>query len=268
MNYDQMVNQLQPAVIDAAHQEVLSRFSRENEKAQTKRDGSVVTEADLAVQERLIDDLRQRWPSIPMLGEEMSVAEQQQLLASSRSFWCLDPLDGTSNFASGIPLFAVSLALVENGRVKLGLIYDPVRDECFTAIEGGGCFLNGRRLLNEKDSSVELASLIAVVDFKRLKGRLPEEIVRQHPFRSQRNFGSCALEWCWLAAGRFQLYLHGGMKIWDHSAGSLMLSEANGCSSSFDGDPVFKPVLMPRAVIASCNKSAHDLWQQWIDKYM
>lgn len=268
MNYQHILDQLLPAVKTVARQEVLFRFNNVYESTVTKRDGSVVTEADLAAQTSLTDYLRQQWPDIPMLGEEMSAIGQQQLLESAGSFWCLDPLDGTSNFASGIPFFAVSLALVEQGQVKLGLIYDPVRDECYSAIEGGGSYLNGKPLLNGNESTESLDSLIAVVDLKRLPWNMLEPIVREHPFRSQRNFGSCALEWCWLAAGRFQIYLHGGMKIWDHSAGSLILSEAKGYSTSFDGESVFKPVLSPRPVIAACNRSSHDLWKQWIDNHV
>ena len=126
-------------------------------------------------------------------------SEQQQQLLNSKAVWCLDPLDGTSNFASGIPFFAVSLALIENQQTSLGLIYDPIRKECFSAIKGEGCWLNGARVSSvNNESTGELRQMIAVVDLKRLlkppyKGLLAA-ICEKHPYRSQRNFGSCLLQ--------------------------------------------------------------------------
>lgn len=268
IDYRQIVDQLTTIVSEIADAEIIPRFNqvlnKSSSQSSTKLDGSVVTQADLAMQSRLTLTLKERWPSIAMLGEEMNSEQQEELLKSSSFFWCVDPLDGTSNFASGIPCFAVSIALVEQGAVKLGVIYDPVRKECYSAIVNGGCQLNGKPLDNRSESVLELKSMIAVVDLKRLKSDILMKVVREHPFRSQRNFGSCALEWCWLAANRFQVYLHGGMKIWDHAAGSLILAEAGGWSVSFDGNPVFRSVLEPRPVIAGSDKRSFQLWSRWL----
>ena len=122
---------LKDIITPAAQDELLPRFARV--ERQHKRDGSVLTEADLAVQTRIAAQLLQQWPETLFLGEEMTTAEQAELLTSGQPVWCLDPLDGTSNFAAGIPYFCVSLALLQQGEVLLGMVYDPVRDECFTA---------------------------------------------------------------------------------------------------------------------------------------
>ena len=267
-NYQSLLPKLSSLVREVAGQELMPRFMSQSFDQHTKRDGSVVTEADSAVQERIASSLQAQWPDIAFLGEEMTPDAQQRMMQSN-AVWCLDPLDGTSNFASGIPFFAVSLALIENQQQKLGLIYDPLRDECFTAIKGEGCHLNGKLLATAglHGDLTSLKQMIAVVDLKRLRGAVLTSLVTEHPFRSQRNFGSCALEWCWLAAGRFQLYIHGGQKLWDYAAGSLILQEAGGALSTIRGEEVFAATLEPRPVVAAFNQSAYTQWYGLIDKY-
>jgi myo-inositol-1(or 4)-monophosphatase len=267
-NYQTMLAELSRAIREIAKEELLPRFTSQRFDQQTKRDGSVVTEADGAVQAHIASFLQAQWPEIAFLGEEMSAHEQQRMM-QNKSVWCLDPLDGTSNFATGIPFFGVSLALIENQQQTLGLIYDPIRDECFTAIKDGGCWLNGVALSTAgmHANMTELKKMIAVVDLKRLRGPVLTSLVTEHPFRSQRNFGSCALEWCWLAAGRFQLYIHGGQKLWDYAAGTLILKEAGGVSTSIAGDEVFASSLEPRPVVAAFNSMAHQLWYAWIEQH-
>ena len=120
---------LKQLITTIAREELLPRFA--DVQRSTKADGSFVTEADLAVQERITNILKQHYPQTPLLGEEMTADEQSELLANSDSLWCLDPLDGTSNFAVGTPYYAISLALIERGVPTLGIVYDPNRDECF-----------------------------------------------------------------------------------------------------------------------------------------
>ncbi|WP_455218942.1 inositol monophosphatase family protein [Kaarinaea lacus] len=263
--YQSMLTELGDLVRTVAQEEILPRFNSQSFDQKTKRDGSVVTEVDSAVQQRIALSLQAKWPDIAFLGEEMSVEEQQSMVQSN-AVWCLDPLDGTSNFASGIPYFGVSLALIENQQQTLGLIYDPVRDECYTAAKGEGCWLNGKVLSSAgmHANLTELKQMIAVVDLKRLRGSVLTSLVSEHPFRSQRNFGSCALEWCWLAAGRFQLYIHGGQKLWDYAAGTLILEEAGGATTTLSGDEVFTVSLEPRPVVAAFNKAAYKKWYTWI----
>lgn len=248
-----------------SHQEILPRFRRV--LSQTKADGSPVTEADLAVQRRLAAALGELDPLRPLLGEEMTQDQQQALLTRSEGeFWCLDPLDGTSNFAAGFPLFAVSLALVGQGKPQVGLIYDPIREECFSAIRGQGCWLNGEPLHLPADPQ-PLRSALAMVDFKRLEPRLAYRLLQRPPVRSLRSLGSVALEWCWLAAGRFGVYLHGAQSLWDYAAGALLLAEAGGAGLLLDpqgraGTPMN---LAPRRVIAAASPELLREWQDWLD---
>jgi len=266
--YLEMISRLEPMVRQVADEIIVPRFESKEFAEQVKFDGSVLTEVDKQVQDKIQKKLSQIWPDIALLGEEMSAEKQQELL-QSKSVWCLDPIDGTSNFASGIPFFGVSLALIEKGQSRLGLIYDPIRKECFTAVQGKGCWLNGDELPTvKKTSAVALKEMIAVVDLKRLlkpeSKKLLQAICDKHPYRSQRNFGSCALEWCWLAAGRIQIYIHGGQKLWDYAAGLLILNEAGGVASTIDGEIIAPQNLIPQSVVGGCNKIIYQTWYEWI----
>jgi myo-inositol-1(or 4)-monophosphatase len=248
---------------EVASEELMPRFGRL--AAREKADGSLVTEADTAVQQRLATALRTHWPQIPLLGEEMTEEEQARLLdASDEGLWCLDPIDGTSNYACGFPGFCISLALLRAGRVELGLVLDPVRDECFSARRGGGAWLNGHAIAPYAPGGL-LHDCIAVIDFKRLPAARVAGLFGPDSFRSQRNLGAVALEWCWLGAGRFQLYLHGGQGLWDHAAGRLIAAEAGaatrlyaGNSTEPDGEGAL--TLGKRVAIGAANE---DLLSQW-----
>lgn len=236
----------------------------ENVGYDIKADGSLITEIDTRMQAALIQALQKHYPAYDILGEEMSPEEQQKKLQSSDTgLWILDPLDGTSNFAAGIPIFSVSLALVRQGQVVQALIHDPVRDECFAAARGEGAWLN-QSPLRLQEHRQTLSRCIAQVDLKRLPKPLAGRIATDHPFASQRNFGSGALDWCWLAAGRAQLYLHGGQKLWDYAAGQLILQEAGGSCMSFDQQPVYNTSLVPRPVIAATSDILQRQWAKYL----
>lgn len=246
-----------------AQEEILPRFERIG--FSLKQDGSLLTEADLATNRRIREFLQQHWPAIAFLSEEMERDEQESLLRDTSMLWCLDPLDGTSNFAAGIPLFAVSLALFQQGQVVLALTYDPVRDEMFSAELGKGAWLNGRRLQCQR-SGFRLQNAVAIVDFKRLSSRLKQKLIENPPYGSQRNVGSCVLEWAWMVANRGNLYLHGGMKLWDLAAGTLLLAEAGGYAATLQGEPVFKRSMQPRSVVISPDRQLFDEWLQFLQE--
>lgn len=250
-------------VRDCAREELLPRFA--GVQRHVKHDGSLLTEADLALQRRLERELAVRWPQYEFLGEEMTGHEHVALTAgSAKALWCLDPLDGTSNFAAGIPFFAVSLALLIGGRPEIGIVYDPVRDECFAARRGQGAWLDGENLARPVFVPEALRWAIAAVDFKRLEPALAARLGGEPPYGSQRNFGSSSLEWCWLADGRFHVYLHGGQKLWDYAAGSLILAEAGGVSATLEGEEVFAFSLDPRSVVAARAPALFREWQTWL----
>lgn len=254
---------LENLVRRVAQEEILPRFNKISYSL--KNDGSLLTEADLATDQRLQRRLAELYPDIAFLSEEMSLGNQEKLLSTSNRLWCLDPLDGTSNFAAGIPLFACSLALFEQGKVVMGLTYDPIRDEMFTAVLGQGAWLNGERLACVK-SDFSLQNSVAMVDFKRLTPRLQYALLNHPPFSSQRNLGSCVLEWAWMAANRGHVYLHGGMKLWDLAVGTLLLSEAGGYASTLTGETVFRAKMQPRSVVISPDKQLFETWRQFLNE--
>ncbi len=230
-----------------------------------KSDGSLVTATDLASQRHITEALDRAFPGVPVLGEEMSADEQQRLLdASERGIWVLDPLDGTSNYAGGFPAFSISLALIEHGQPVLGAVLDPVRDECFTAVRGEGAFLNDQPI-RPFAASQDPRDCLAMIDFKRLRPETIAALARNRCYASQRNLGSVALEWCWLAAGRFQLYLHGGQKLWDYAAGRLIAEEAGAAAMHLQpngGAANPQPSLESRLAIAAANDA---LLNDWLD---
>ena len=257
-----MQTKLRNLVAQVAKDELLPRFS--NIDFEQKRDGSFLTEADLTVQARIAEELKQQWPHIEFLGEEMSEAEQQALFNSDEIFWCLDPIDGTSNFIAGLPYFSVSLALIENNKVKLGLVYDPVRDECFFAEAGKGAYLN-EQAIQSKKPAINLKQSIGLIDFKRLPQELTMRLAEQPPYASQRSLGSVALDWCWLALGRCHVYLHGKQNIWDYAAGNMIFKEAGGLSSTLDGEEIFVNQLQPRSAVGAVSQDLFEQWTNWLE---
>lgn len=252
-------------VREVARAELMPRFGLVGETA--KADGSVVTEADLVTQRCLLDALAAEYPGVAQIGEEMDAGAQAEALAQSADgVWCLDPLDGTSNYVGGFPFFAVSLAWLLRGRVQLGVVYDPVRDELYTARRDAGASLNGRPL-HVPAAPVTLERSLAIVDFKRLPGALSARLTTRPPFRSQRALGSVALEWCWLAAGRGQIYLHGAQSLWDYAAGSLILAEAGGTGCLLDeleGPCRDELRLGKRLAVAAANDRLLAEWRRWL----
>ena len=257
---------LETIVRTVAREELVERF-RHTSRLE-KADGSWLTEADLAMQTRLQSELAARHPRIALLGEEMEATQQVQLLDEASNaigedhggLWILDPLDGTSNYAAGIPLFAVSLALMRQGRIEAGIVFDPMHDESFAAVRGHGATLNGETL-RTPTCSIALAKTTACIDFKRLPTKLAARIAAAPPYSSQRSIGSVALDWCWVAAGRFHLYLHGRQNLWDYAAGSLILEEAGGHASTLDGRPAALNLVARSAVCAADSR----LYEQWLD---
>lgn len=248
-------------LIQVANEEILPRFCTTS--YEIKNDGSLLTEADLSADRRIHEALQQEYPNIDFLSEEMTEAEQEKLVTHSEHLWCLDPVDGTSNFAAGIPLFATSLALFNKGEVVMAFTYDPIRKEMFSAIKGKGAWLNEDPLKCQR-SGFKLSNAIAIVDLKRLSKPLAQKILLEPPYKSQRNLGSCVLEWAWMAANRGHIYLHGGMKLWDLAAGTLILSEAGGYSCTLECEDVFRASMTPRSVIISPDKALFEQWCEYL----
>ncbi len=252
---------LKNGIINLAKQEILSRF--EKVSAEIKADGSLLTEADTQMQIATEKFLKKCWPEFAFLGEESSDEEQKQAMASPQGCWILDPVDGTSNFASGIPIFSVSLALMVQGDIVAGMVYDPCRKELFAARKDLGAELNNQALI-AKTPKESLKRCIGIIDFKRLTTQLALKLAQQAPFASQRSIGSVALDWCWIAAGRGQIYCHGAQNIWDYAAGWLILNEAGGKSITLDGEVVLKAEVIKRSAIAATTPELFDEWVNYL----
>lgn len=252
---------LTQGIVQLAKQEVLSRF--EKVSAKTKADGTLLTEADTEMQKATQTFLSQYWPQFEFLGEESSKETQKAAINSQSGCWVLDPVDGTSNFASGIPFFSVSLALIIEGEIQLGIVYDPSRDELFAARKGMGASLNNTPFV-ASTSKKTLKQCIGIIDFKRLPEALAIEMGKKPPFSSQRSFGSVALDWCWIAAGRGQIYCHGSQHLWDYAAGWLILSEAGGKSCTLEGEEVMIAEVVKRSAVAATTPELFAEWQAYL----
>lgn len=256
-----MLDDVIAVVRKVADEEVMPRFL--HVERQIKADGSFFTEADVAAQQALLTGL-QRISPVAVMGEEMTQQEQEaQWLAGDAGLWAVDPIDGTSNFLNGLPYFAISVAYMQQGRGILGVIYNPFTNEMFYAQQGKGAYLNGQALPIKKYVP-ELSGAMANIDLKRLTPELAAVVASKPPFASQRNFGACALEWCYVAAGYLDLYLHGGQKPWDYAAGSLILQEAGGHMSGFEQDDYWAGSPWKRSVIAASDHALFLQWRDWV----
>ncbi|MDO4434300.1 MAG: inositol monophosphatase [Alysiella sp.] len=257
---------LESVVHDIATTEIMPYYLKV--ESARKTDGSMLSQADLAAQTALLS----RLPEIiaaPVLGEEMTFEEQQTLwyAAQNTGLWVLDPIDGTNNFVNGIPHFAVSVAYVQHGRAQLGVVYNPVTGESFTAERGKGAFLNGQQL-PLRQVSKRLREAVAGVEVKRLRSaKLVSGINNFAPFGTLRCMGSSTLDWCYLAAGRYDIYLHGGQNLWDYAAGALILEEAGGLLATLEGDDFWSGKhVFQRSVIAAGQADLFAKWLDWVRK--
>ena len=148
----------------------------------------------------------------------------------------------------------------------MGVVYAPALKEMFSAEAGRGACLDGARL-PLVNGVTELSKAIAEIDFKRLPKNLARELSSNPPFHSQRNFGSSALDWCYLAAGRFDLYLHGGQYLWDYAAGSLILAEAGGSACTMEYMDLWQGDPWRRSVLAARDVRLFAAWQDWLQQH-
>jgi len=196
----------------------------------------LVTEVDLECERMCRAILGERFPEHDILAEEMSRDPRKPGTAKYR--WIYDPLDGTTNYAHGLPIFCSSLALQIDGRTVVGAVYDPTREELFTAERGVGAFLNGRRL--HVSEAGELIDALLVTGFPYDVHKQTADLVALFAAflgraRAVRRLGSAALDLCYLAAGRFDGYWEQHLWPWDVAAGALVVTEAGGTVTGMDG---------------------------------
>jgi myo-inositol-1(or 4)-monophosphatase len=197
-----------------------------------KGDVDLVTEADRASEKLIVAALQQRWPEHNIVGEEGTRTDNR-----SEYRWYVDPLDGTTNFAHGFPVFCVSMALELNDELLAGVLYDPTRDELFAAEKGSGATLNGKPIHVSKTR--EISESILGTGFPSHKRHQNPNIHFYHQvtLRSHgvRRAGSAALDLANVAAGRFDGFWEFNLNPWDTAAGVLIVEEAGGKVTRFDG---------------------------------
>jgi myo-inositol-1(or 4)-monophosphatase len=215
---------------------LLTYFNR-NLKIEYKGDADLVTAADRASEKLIRERITARWPAHDVLGEEQGLTDQ-----GSEYRWYVDPLDGTTNFAHGFPVFCVSIALEhsvpgKSARRIAAVIYDPTRDELFSAEPGKGAYLNGQAIRVSQTAS--LRECLLATGFPSHKRHKNPNIYFYHQITLRthgvRRAGSAALDLCNVASGRFDGFWEFNLNPWDTAAGVLIVEEAGGKVSRFDG---------------------------------
>ena len=192
-----------------------------------------VTEVDKACEAEIVREIKRFYPDHAFLAEEGGAS------GDSESVWVIDPLDGTSNYMHGIPHFAVSIAQQVNGRTEHAVVYDPMRDEIFTASRGSGAFLNQKRLRVSNRSSLENAIVATAFPFRQRDKMQAYARLFQAVFSKVEDFrraGTASLDLAWVAAGRLDGYFEIGLNAWDVAAGTLIVREAGGVVLDFAGN--------------------------------
>jgi myo-inositol-1(or 4)-monophosphatase len=254
--------------IEAGH--LVRGYYESGVETEYKGEADLVTEADRASERLIVERLHTRFPSHGVYGEEGTRGQME-----SEFRWYIDPVDGTTNFAHRYPVFCVSMGLEyrpadlsadEQGQIVAGVIYDPTRDELFVAEKDQGAYLNGRRIQVSRTSTVS-EGLLATGFPSRKRHRNPnihfyqEITMRSHGVRRA---GSAALDLAYTACGRFDGYWEFNLNPWDTSAGSLMVTEAGGQLTYFDGSP-FR--LASKEILASNGRIHGELIQIFEDLF-
>jgi myo-inositol-1(or 4)-monophosphatase len=218
---------------------VLIKKMRSLEKLDVEKKGhnDFVSEADVAAEQTAIDCIHKHYPDHAILAEESGVQGE------SDTIWIIDPLDGTINFLHSFPVFAVSIGVQVNGRMEHGVVYDPLRQELFTASRGQGAQLDGRKIRVSGRKHVEQALVGTGFPFRQADKDIQPyldmlgKVLRKTS--GVRRPGAAALDLCYVAAGRLDAFWETGLSPWDMAAGSLIIREAGGIVSGLDGSENF-----------------------------
>ena len=265
-----MPDAIDPAFLATAVEAVIRagdiQMARVGEQKRIEKKGVIdlVTEADREIERQFRDLIAARFPEHEVLGEEFSPADDRNRVPPF--CWLFDPIDGTTNFAHGLPIFCSSLALEIDGAVTVAAVYDPTRDELFTADRGRGAWLNGERLTVSTND--RLVDSLLVTGFPYTVHEEAEEMLGLFgefisASRAVRRLGSAALDMCYVAAGRMEGFWERGLGAWDIAAGALLVEEAGGRVSDLDGGPF---VLRSGRLVAS-NGRVHDEMLSTIARY-
>lgn len=252
---------LKPTLIKAAQaagdlikEKINGPFTVENKSAPN----DLVTEVDKASEALIMDIIRQDFPDHFILSEEIG-----EVKMDSSYKWIIDPIDGTINFANGIPLCCVSIGVEHEGKMVMGAVYNPMMNEFFIAEKGEGAFLNGQKLSVSQKDSVAHSCLVTGFPYTYLDMENGPIEVFSRLIRKGvpvRRLGSAAIDLCWVAAGRFDGFYEHKLNAWDSAAGFLMVEEAGGRVSDFTGG-TYSPY---QPHIVATNGKIHDELLRWI----
>ena len=214
---------------------LVANFHERHVPFETKGEFDLVTEADRASERLIVERLRSHFPAHAIVAEEGGGHE-----SSSEYRWFVDPLDGTTNFAHGFPFFCVTLGLERGGELIAGVVYDPIRQELFTAERGAGAFLNHHRI--HVSAAARLTDSLASTGFPSRKRHHNINIHFYYQLamasHGVRRTGSAALDLSYVASGRLDFFWEFGLKPWDMAAGALLVQEAGGRVSEMAGGPL------------------------------
>ena len=209
----------------------------ENLQVSVKGPGDFVSAADRRSEKIIIDELRKARPTYGFLTEETGEIRGDD---DRTNRWIVDPLDGTTNFLHGIPIFSISIALERNDEIVAGVVYNPIMNELFVAEKGTGAFFNDRRI--RVSSRTELKEAVIATGIPHLGRPAQDEFLGELGFLMRqvsgvRRCGSAALDLSWVAAGRFDGFWEHGLSPWDIAAGIVILREAGGIVTDGEGTP-------------------------------
>jgi len=213
---------------------------------ETKSKNSLVTYVDKTTEKIVVDFLSELIPESGFIAEEGTSNKKGE-----KYNWVIDPLDGTTNFIHGIPTYCVSIALLKNNELILGVIYEPNQDEMFYAWKNGGAYLNGKSISvssTTKISNALLATGFPYYDYKRIDGYMNMLKWLMHNSRGVRRIGSAAIDLAYVACGRFDAFYEYSLNPWDVAAGAIIVNEAGGSVKDFEGGENY---IFGREILAS-----------------
>lgn len=226
-----------------------------DKKVRYKGAVDLVTEYDVAIEERLSKSLKEAFVGFEIVGEEST----KEIVHPRKAIY-IDPIDGTTNFVHSLPFCAISVGIWEDGKPIVGVVYNPVLDECFSAECGEGAFLNGRRIYVSKEHDLQRSLIVTGFPYTKVtKGKDYEWVLKTMAnllplTRDIRRTGAASIDLCYVACGKFEAYYECNLKPWDVAAGMLIVTEALGKISNEKGDEYS----LDDHIILSSNGLVHD----------
>lgn len=224
---------------------IVSNLGKVKQVSFKSQQSNLVTEVDKKSEEIIIETLQKDFPDFDILAEESGASSTK----NSEFMWVIDPLDGTTNFTHGLPIFSVSIGLIKGNEVIAGVVYDPTRDQLFSAEKGKGAFLNGKRISVSKTKDIKKSLLVTGFPYNVEENPdfcFERFVIMTQNSRAVRRLGSAALDFAYVAAGIFDGFWEVKLNPWDIAAGLLLVNEAGGKVTNFKGEDsdIFNPQIL------------------------